>query len=172
MVYSLLEEATRRSIYATEIKPYAQRKYGRSAWAYTVYDHACRYKWEELQKIKGKFLWILNETDVISALKSSRASIKFHLFNCRRLLSKLPFSCQLNIHMLVVFLITPKTIISISLLIYLAFTSTSVAWETILKILLLFSFLWISTRSKVTTLIRTFRLLVWILRVNFKARRG
>ena len=56
IVYSLLEEATHRSIYATKIKPYARRKSWRSAWASMVSSHAGQDKWEELQKTKSKFL--------------------------------------------------------------------------------------------------------------------
>lgn len=55
-VYSLLEEATRSTIYASTIKPYARRKDGRSAWLSMVSSHAGADKWEQLQKEKSHFL--------------------------------------------------------------------------------------------------------------------
>ena len=55
-VYSLLEEATRGTIYASTIKPYARRKNGRQAWLSMVSSHAGQDKWEQLQKDKIKFL--------------------------------------------------------------------------------------------------------------------
>ena len=56
MVYSLLEEATRGSVYAPTIKPFARRKDGRSAWLSMVSSHAGEDKWEQLQKDKHRFL--------------------------------------------------------------------------------------------------------------------
>ena len=56
LVYSLLEEATRGTIYAPTIKPYARGKNGRSAWEAMVSSHAGKDKWEQLQKDKMKFL--------------------------------------------------------------------------------------------------------------------
>ena len=55
-VYSLLEEATRSTVYASTIKPYARRKDGRSAWLSMVSSHAGADKWEQLHKEKSKFL--------------------------------------------------------------------------------------------------------------------
>ena len=55
-VYSMLEEATRGSVYASTIKPYARKKDGRSAWTSMVSSHAGKDKWEQLQKDRTKFL--------------------------------------------------------------------------------------------------------------------
>ena len=55
-VYSLLEEATRGSVYASTIKPYARKKDGRSAWMSMVSSHAGKDKWEQLQKDRTKFM--------------------------------------------------------------------------------------------------------------------
>ena len=55
-VYSLLEEATRSTVFASTIKPFARRKDGRSAWQSMVSSHAGADKWEALQKEKSKFL--------------------------------------------------------------------------------------------------------------------
>ena len=55
-VYSLLEEATRSTIYATTIKPYGRKKDGRSAWKSMIASHAGDDKWEKLQKDKTNFL--------------------------------------------------------------------------------------------------------------------
>ena len=54
--YSLLEEATRGSVYASTIKPYARKKDGRSAWMSMVSSHAGKDKWEQLQKDRTKFM--------------------------------------------------------------------------------------------------------------------
>ena len=56
MVYSLLEEATRNTIYAPTIKPYARTKDGREAWIKIMSSHAGNDKWEQLQKEKLSFL--------------------------------------------------------------------------------------------------------------------
>ena len=55
-VYSMLEEATRGSIYASSIKTYARNKNGRNAWLSMVSSHAGKDKWEQLQKDKMKFI--------------------------------------------------------------------------------------------------------------------
>jgi hypothetical protein len=55
-VYSLLEEATRGTIYAPSIKPYARRKDGRSAWLSMISSHAGADKWEKLQQERLSFL--------------------------------------------------------------------------------------------------------------------
>ena len=56
MVYSMLEEATRGTIYATTIKPFSRSKDGRSAWQAMVSSHAGTDKWEHLFKERSKFL--------------------------------------------------------------------------------------------------------------------
>ena len=56
MVYSMLEETTRGTVYAPTIKPYGRRKDGRAAWLSMISSHAGNDKWEQLQKEKSKFL--------------------------------------------------------------------------------------------------------------------
>ena len=51
-VYSMLEEATRGTVYGPTIKPYARRKDGRAAWQAMMASHAGQDKWETLQKEK------------------------------------------------------------------------------------------------------------------------
>ena len=55
-VYSMLEEATRSTIYANTIKPFSRSKDGRKAWLAMVSSHIGDDKWEQLQKDKMKFL--------------------------------------------------------------------------------------------------------------------
>jgi hypothetical protein len=55
-VYSMLEEATRGTVYASTVKPYGRRKDGRSAWNSMVSSHAGNDKWEQLQNERSKFL--------------------------------------------------------------------------------------------------------------------
>ena len=55
-VYSMMEEATRGSVYASTVKPYSRKKDGRSAWMAMVSSHAGTDKWEQLQKDRSKFL--------------------------------------------------------------------------------------------------------------------
>ena len=55
-VYSMLEEATRSTIYANTIKPFSRSKDGRKAWLVMVSPHNGDDKWEQLQKDKMKFL--------------------------------------------------------------------------------------------------------------------
>ena len=55
-VYSMLEEATRGSVYASSIKTYSRSKNGRDAWTSMVSSHAGNDKWEQLQKDKMKFI--------------------------------------------------------------------------------------------------------------------
>ena len=56
MVYSLLDEATRGTIYAPTIKPFARTKNGREAYLAIMTSHAGNDKWEQLQKDKMSFL--------------------------------------------------------------------------------------------------------------------
>ena len=55
MVYSLLEEATRGTVYSFTVKPYQKGKNGRAAWLLMVSSHAGQDKWEQMQKDKMKF---------------------------------------------------------------------------------------------------------------------
>lgn len=55
-VYSMMEEATRGTIYASTVKPYSRKKDGRSAWKSMVSSHAGTDKWEQLQKDRSKFM--------------------------------------------------------------------------------------------------------------------
>ena len=56
MVYSLLEEATRGTVYSSTVKPYQKGKNGRAAWLSMVSSHAGQDKWEQMQKDKMKFI--------------------------------------------------------------------------------------------------------------------
>ena len=56
LVYSLLDEATRGTIYAATIKPFARTKNGRSAWLAIKNSHAGNDKWEAIEKEKSKFM--------------------------------------------------------------------------------------------------------------------
>jgi len=56
LVYSLLDVATRGTIYAPTVKPYARMKDGRSAWYAIVSSHAGDDKWEQIQKDRMRFL--------------------------------------------------------------------------------------------------------------------
>ena len=56
LVYSLLDEATRGTIYAPTIKPYSRTKNGREAWEAIVSSHAGSDKWELIQKDRLRFL--------------------------------------------------------------------------------------------------------------------
>lgn len=55
-VYSLLEEATRGTIYAPTIKPYSRTKNGRLAWNAIISSHVGTDKWEKIQKEKTTFM--------------------------------------------------------------------------------------------------------------------
>ena len=55
-VYSMLEVATRATIYATTIKPFSQNKDGRGSWKAMISSHVGDDKWEQLQRDKLKFL--------------------------------------------------------------------------------------------------------------------
>jgi hypothetical protein len=55
-LYSMLEEATRGSIYASTVKPHSRKKDGRAAWMAMVSSHAGKDKWEQLQLEKTRFL--------------------------------------------------------------------------------------------------------------------
>ena len=55
-VYSMLEEATRGTVYASTVKPFTRRKDGRSAWMSMLSSHAGVDKWEQLFKERSKFL--------------------------------------------------------------------------------------------------------------------
>ena len=56
LVYSLLDEATRGTIYAPTVKPYAKNKDGRSAWNAIISSHAGQDKWEALVKDRMRFI--------------------------------------------------------------------------------------------------------------------
>ena len=56
LVYSMLEEATRGTIYAPTIKPFARLKNGRGAFLALVQSHAGDDKWEQVKKNKLNFL--------------------------------------------------------------------------------------------------------------------
>ena len=55
-VFSLLEEATRGSVYASTVKSFSNTKNGCDAWNAMISSHAGNDKWEQLQKDKMKFL--------------------------------------------------------------------------------------------------------------------
>ena len=55
-VFSMLEEATRSTIYAPTIKPFTRLKNGRGAFQALVSSHAGKDKWEKMQKDKLSFL--------------------------------------------------------------------------------------------------------------------
>jgi hypothetical protein len=55
-VYSMLEEATRGTVYASTIKPFSRKKNGRGAWLSMISSHAGTEKWEQLFKDRSKFL--------------------------------------------------------------------------------------------------------------------
>lgn len=55
-VYSALDDATRGTIYAATIKPYARTKNGRAAWFAIINSHAGDDKWEAIEKDKTKFM--------------------------------------------------------------------------------------------------------------------
>ena len=56
LVYSLLDEAMRGTIYAPTIKPFARTKNGRDAWYAIIRSHAGDDKWEDVKKEKINFL--------------------------------------------------------------------------------------------------------------------
>ena len=56
MIYSMLEIATRTSVYANTIKPFSRTKDGRKAWKAMVASHVGDDKWENLQREKLRFL--------------------------------------------------------------------------------------------------------------------
>ena len=56
LVFSLLDEATRNTIYYPTIKPFARAKDGRGAWNALIASHAGDDKWENLRKEKTNFL--------------------------------------------------------------------------------------------------------------------
>lgn len=55
-VYSMLELATRGTVYSPTIKPFARGKNGRAAWLALLSSHAGQDKWEKMQKDCVKFL--------------------------------------------------------------------------------------------------------------------
>jgi len=55
-VYSMLEVATRGTIYATTIKPFSRLKDGRKAWMAFISSHVGEDKWETMQNEKQGFL--------------------------------------------------------------------------------------------------------------------
>lgn len=56
LVYSMLEEATRSTIYASTVKPFTRTKDGRGAWLSMLSSHAGKEKWEQLFRDCSKFL--------------------------------------------------------------------------------------------------------------------
>jgi hypothetical protein len=56
MVFALLDQATRGTIYAMTIKPYARKKDGRTAFMTLISSHAGKDKWEQTQLERTKFL--------------------------------------------------------------------------------------------------------------------
>ena len=56
LVYSLLDKATRNTIYAPTIKPFARARNGRAAWLAIVSSHAGDDKWDNIRKEKLNFL--------------------------------------------------------------------------------------------------------------------
>ena len=56
LVYSLLDEATRNTVYSPTIKPYARTKNGRAAWMAIMSSHAGDDKWDQVRKDKYNFL--------------------------------------------------------------------------------------------------------------------
>ena len=56
LVFSLLDEATRGTVCAPTMKPYACTKDGRQAWLVIISSHAGNDKWEAIQKEKLEFL--------------------------------------------------------------------------------------------------------------------
>lgn len=55
-VYSALDEATRGTIYAPTIKPFARLRNGRGAWLAIIASNAGNDKWEQVKKDKLNFL--------------------------------------------------------------------------------------------------------------------
>ena len=55
-VFNYIEEATRGSIYATNIKAFARKKDGRGAWKSIVTSHVGIDKWEKIQKDNSSWL--------------------------------------------------------------------------------------------------------------------
>ena len=55
-VYSMLDEATRGTVYAPTIKPYVRKKDGRTAYFAMVSSHIGEDKWDKLQKENLKYL--------------------------------------------------------------------------------------------------------------------
>lgn len=56
LVYSLLDEATRNTIYAPTIKPYSRTKNGRAAWEAIIVSHVGDDKWDKIRKDKLNFI--------------------------------------------------------------------------------------------------------------------
>ena len=55
-VYSMLKEATRATVYAPTVKPYARKKDGRAAYFAMMTSHIGDDKWDRMQKDNLKFL--------------------------------------------------------------------------------------------------------------------
>ena len=55
-VFSMLEEATRGTVFATTVKSFARTKDGRAAWLAMLSSHCGKDKWESLQKERMDFL--------------------------------------------------------------------------------------------------------------------
>ena len=56
LVYSLLDEATRNTIYAPTIKPFSRTKNGRAAWEAILVSHVGDDKWDKIRKEKLNFI--------------------------------------------------------------------------------------------------------------------
>ena len=56
LLFSLLDEATRGTIYSPTIKPFARTSNGRSAWQAIISSHAGDDKWEKIMKDRTNFL--------------------------------------------------------------------------------------------------------------------
>jgi len=95
LVYSLLDEATRGTIYAPTIKLFARTKDGWAAWQAILSSHAGSDKWEQLQKDRMKFLMTFKwngktyslkkytglHRSAYSALRDARQHVDFQLPN-------------------------------------------------------------------------------------------
>ena len=56
MVYSMLDQASRNTIYAPTIKPFSRTRNGRSAWLAIIVSHVGNDKWDQIRKEKFNFL--------------------------------------------------------------------------------------------------------------------
>ena len=102
-VYSLLEEATCGSVYASTIKPYAQKKDGHSVWMSMVSSHAGKDKWEQLQKDRTKFIMNSKWNGRTFSLEKFTSLHHTSSFNSRKLHYMSTSSYLQSILMLVIF---------------------------------------------------------------------